>query len=162
VRRLATIGGYGFTADHFVEVLGKAGINALVDVRQRRGVRGPTYRFLNRRRLEALLREAGIAYIYVPELAPTSALRAVQAAADAQELIRKRDRINLSPSFVDGYEKHVLKRFDLGSFLKKVEPFDAVALFCVEQLPSACHRSLAAHYIADHTSLDRGIEDLLP
>jgi uncharacterized protein (DUF488 family) len=162
VRRLATVGGYGFTEHRFLEVLHQAGVDALVDVRQRRGVRGPAYRFLNRARFEALLRSAGIAYIYAPELAPTTAIRAAQAAADAEQSINKRNRVTLSPTFVDRYAAEVLEGVDVPSFLKKVERFDVVALFCVEKVPSACHRSLAADYIADQTSLDAPVEHLLP
>ncbi len=162
MRRLVTVGGYGFTQHRFLEVLNQAGVDALVDVRQRRGVRGPVYRFLNRARLEGLLRTAGITYIYAPQLAPTTSIRAAQAAADAAQSIRKRDRIALSPTFVEGYAANVLERLDVSAFLKKVEPFNVVALFCVEKLPSACHRSLAADYIAEHTSLEAPVEHLLP
>lgn len=37
----ATIGVYGFTAEAFLETLTGAGVGLLLDLRQRRGVRGP-------------------------------------------------------------------------------------------------------------------------
>jgi uncharacterized protein (DUF488 family) len=38
---MATIGVYGFTAESFRQRLQDAGVRLLLDVRQRRGVRGP-------------------------------------------------------------------------------------------------------------------------
>jgi hypothetical protein len=38
--RVVTIGVYGFTVDRFLTALREAGVDALLDVRQRRGVRG--------------------------------------------------------------------------------------------------------------------------
>jgi hypothetical protein len=40
---LATIGVYGFTAEEFLRTLRKADVRLVLDVRQRRGVRGPQY-----------------------------------------------------------------------------------------------------------------------
>jgi hypothetical protein len=40
VARIATIGVYGFDGERFVETLDGAGVTLVVDVRQRRGVRG--------------------------------------------------------------------------------------------------------------------------
>ena len=54
----------------------------LLDVRQRRGVRGPEYAWANSKRLQAALAEAGIAYEHRPELAPTTAMRKLQYAED--------------------------------------------------------------------------------
>ena len=41
--RLATIGVYGFTVDEFLTALRSADVRVLLDVRQRRGVRGPEH-----------------------------------------------------------------------------------------------------------------------
>ena len=41
MRLIATIGVYGFTAEAFVEKLTGRGVGLLLDLRQRRGVRGP-------------------------------------------------------------------------------------------------------------------------
>jgi hypothetical protein len=48
---VVTIGGYGFTERSFLAALKRAKVGALVDLRQRRGMRGPTHAFLNRQRL---------------------------------------------------------------------------------------------------------------
>jgi uncharacterized protein (DUF488 family) len=162
VKRLLTIGGYGFTEDRFREALQAAGVDTVVDVRQRRGVRGARSAFLNRRRLENLLRTAGIEYVYARELAPSREIRNVQAELDSREGVTKRDRTVLSKAFIDKYEAEILAHFDLKSFLEKMGSRQAVALLCVETLPSACHRSLAAHYISDYTELDGPVEHLLP
>ncbi len=45
--RIVTIGGYGFTEDAFINALKGAGVDAFVDIRQRRGMRGSKYAFLN-------------------------------------------------------------------------------------------------------------------
>ena len=49
--RVATIGVYGFDADSFLAALRDAGVTLLLDVRQRRGVRGPQYAWANSKRL---------------------------------------------------------------------------------------------------------------
>ena len=43
VRRAATIGVYGYSAGTFLAALREADVALLLDVRQRRGVRGPQY-----------------------------------------------------------------------------------------------------------------------
>ena len=54
----------------------------VLDVRQRRGVRGREYAWANSARLQAALAEAGIGYGHHPELAPTTELRQLQYAED--------------------------------------------------------------------------------
>jgi uncharacterized protein (DUF488 family) len=61
--RVATIGVYSFTGEAFLARLREAGIVMLLDVRQRRGVRGSEYAWANSRRLQAALAEAGIEYL---------------------------------------------------------------------------------------------------
>jgi uncharacterized protein (DUF488 family) len=53
---------YGFTAEEFLRKLRDADVRLLLDIRQRRGVRGPEYAWANARRLQAALEEAGNAY----------------------------------------------------------------------------------------------------
>jgi uncharacterized protein (DUF488 family) len=69
--RLATIGVYGFDVTGFLAALREADVGLLLDVRQRRGVRGREYAWANSLRLQAALAEAGIAYEHHRELAPT-------------------------------------------------------------------------------------------
>lgn len=62
VRAIATIGVYDWTFDAWLDALRTAGVQLVVDVRQRRGVRGSVYAWANAQRLQAALAEAGISY----------------------------------------------------------------------------------------------------
>jgi uncharacterized protein (DUF488 family) len=116
-------------------------------VRQRRGVRGAQYAWANAGRLEKALREAGIGYQHLPELAPTTAMREAQYEADAARGEGKRDRIALSPAYVELYTEAVLDPADLDPLVRFVGRSTA-ALFCVERDAAACHRSLIAARLA--------------
>jgi len=147
--RLFTIGGYGFSKDAFLAALKHAGVDTLVDIRQRRGMRGATYSFLNRRQLEESLVASGVRYVHATALAPTTEIRDAQKARDAALGQAKRDRIRLAPDFVTAYEQQVLARYTKEAFLESVGGGAvAVALFCVEGAPEACHRSLAAAHLS--------------
>lgn len=78
MRELRTIGVYGFDAASFLERLRSGGVSMLLDVRQRRGVRGTEYAWANSQRLQASLAAAGITYRHHRELAPTTELRQLQ------------------------------------------------------------------------------------
>ena len=80
--QLATIGVYGFTLEEFLRSLRDADARLVLDVRQRRGVRGPQYAWANSTRLQAALEEAGIDYQHHPELAPTTDMRQLQYRED--------------------------------------------------------------------------------
>jgi uncharacterized protein (DUF488 family) len=129
-------------------VLREAGVDLLLDVRQRRGVRGARYAWANAARLEASLREAGIGYQHLPELAPTTAMREAQYEADAQKGEGKRDRTVLSSAYVELYTEQVPA--DLDPLVRFVGRSSA-ALFCVERDAAACHRSLIAARLARDT-----------
>ncbi len=60
--RMATIGVYGLDGESFLERLRRANVGLLLDVRQRRGVRGSQYAWANSRRLQTALAHARIAY----------------------------------------------------------------------------------------------------
>jgi uncharacterized protein (DUF488 family) len=144
VKRLATIGVYGWNADTFIAALHDAGVGLVLDVRQRRGVRGSEYAWANAKRLEAALWDAGIAYGHAPELAPTTELRTLQYAEDARRGEGKRSRSVLAPEYVERFTREILAEASLDRVLE-VMPADAVtALLCVERDPEACHRSLVA------------------
>ncbi|MFL5833395.1 MAG: DUF488 family protein [Solirubrobacterales bacterium] len=147
---LATIGVYGFDGASFVGALQEARISLLLDVRQRRGVRGSQYAWANARRLEAALEEAGIAYSHLPELAPTTEMRQLQYREDERRGEGKRSRTELAPEYVRRYTEEVLDRVDLEPIVNWVGSKRA-ALLCVERDPEACHRSLIAGRLArDH------------
>ncbi len=58
--RIATIGVYGFDRDTFLATLAAAEVNLVLDLRQRRGVRGSEYAWANAGRLQAALAEARV------------------------------------------------------------------------------------------------------
>ncbi len=161
MRKLVTIGGYGYTEASFLEALKNADVGAFVDIRQRRGMRGSKYAFLNSERLQASIQRAGIQYLHLRQLAPTSSIRGVQKDADKEANASKLSRERLSDEFIDAYKREILGPFDATQLDALVSPDVAVvALFCVERRPEQCHRSLAADKIAR----DRGIlvEHLAP
>jgi uncharacterized protein (DUF488 family) len=150
VPTLRTIGVYGFDRESFLAALDGAGIDLLLDVRQRRGVRGAQYAWANAARLEASLCEAGIGYQHLPELAPTTAMREAQYEADAEKGEGKRDRTVLSPAYVELYTEQILDPADLDPLVRFVGR-STPALFCVERDAAACHRSLIAARLARDT-----------
>lgn len=160
VSRVVTVGVYGFTVDRFVEALKSAGVDVLIDVRQRRGVRGSEYAWANSQRLQAALAEADIAYLHLKELAPTTEIRTAQYAADAAAGEGKRTRTELSDGFKRAYVDQILAAVNLESALADLPTSATAAFLCVEREPQACHRSL----IADRLVVDHGVEvaHLLP
>ncbi len=150
-KRLATIGVYGFTSEDFLRTLRDADVRLLLDVRQRRGVRGPEYAWANAKRLQAALDDAGIAYRHHPELAPTTELRQLQYAEDDRQGVGKRSRAELAPAYRERYLTEILDNADLDAVTASLPPAGAAALLCVERDPEACHRSLVAERLAaDH------------
>ncbi len=147
-RQLATIGIYGFSAETFLAALARADIRLVLDVRQRRGVRGPQYAWANARRLTAALDAAGIGYRHRRELAPTTELRRLQYAEDALQGVGKRSRVALAPAYRERYLAEILDRADLGEVVAELPAEGLAALLCVERDPEACHRSLIAMRLA--------------
>jgi uncharacterized protein (DUF488 family) len=153
VRTLLTIGVYGWTLDTFLEALRHAGARQVIDVRQRRGVRGSEYAWANAARLETALAEAGIEYRHRKELAPTTELRELQYREDDRVGVGKRSRVELAPEYVRRYEREILGQADLVPLLADLPADGAAALLCVERDPEACHRSL----IADRLAAEQGV-----
>lgn len=147
---LVTIGVYGFDETTFFRTLQEAGVDAVCDVRRRRGVRGAAYAFANSRRLQDRLADLHIGYLHRPDLAPSHALRHVQDATDAAGRVAKRQRTALAPVFSAQYEQECLAGLDSAQLLADLSAYGhVIALLCVEQAPQACHRSLlAAHLTA--------------
>jgi uncharacterized protein (DUF488 family) len=142
----ATIGVYGFDGPGFIRALQGAEVGLVLDVRQRRGVRGSQYAWANAKRLQAALAEAGIGYSHLPELAPTTEMRQLQYEEDARKGEGKRARTELAPAYVERYTAEVLDNVDLDPIVKFVGRQRA-ALLCVERDPEACHRSLIAEQL---------------
>lgn len=156
---LRTIGVYGFDRESFMEALAGAGVELLLDVRQRRGVRGSEYAWANAQRLEAALAEAGIAYTHLKELAPTTAMREAQYREDEERGVGKRDRTVLAPIYVELYTAEVLDQVDLDPIVKWIGQKQA-ALMCVERDAEACHRSLIAARLENEFGFE--VEHLRP
>jgi uncharacterized protein (DUF488 family) len=152
---VATIGVYGFSAESFLDALRGADVRLVLDVRQRRGVRGPEYAWANSQRLQAALAEAGIGYAHVKALAPTTELRHLQYAEDARQGVGKRSRSLLAPQYVERYTREILDPADLDSLVvARLPPSGRAALMCVERDPEACHRSLVAERLASDYGAD--------
>jgi uncharacterized protein (DUF488 family) len=151
---------YGFTADEFLRTLRDADVRILLDVRQRRGVRGPEYAWANSKRLQAALSDAGIAYEHHLELAPTTEMRQLQYAEDDRQGVGKRSRRELASAYAERYTAEILNRADLGDVVAALPADAAGALFCVERDPEACHRSLIADRLAAEYGLP--VEHLRP
>ncbi len=150
---IATIGVYGFTAPTFLHALETADARVVVDVRQRRGVRGSEYAWANSARLQAALAEAGVGYRHEKRLAPTTELRRLQYREDAKQGVRKRARAELAPEYRDRYIAEILDRVDLGPLVADLPDEGDSALLCVERDPEACHRSLIAERLASEYDL---------
>jgi uncharacterized protein (DUF488 family) len=148
VRTVATIGVYGFTAETFLARLREADVALLLDVRQRRGVRGPEYAWANSVRLQAALADADIAYRHHKQLAPTTELRQLQYREDDRQGVGKRSRTELAPEYRERYVVEILDRADLDEVIAELPTERVAALMCVERDPEACHRSLIAERLA--------------
>ena len=144
MRTIATVGVYQSNLDHFLDTLNQHRVATVVDVRQRRGVRGREYAWANSLRLQAALEQAGIQYRHVPELAPTSELRQLQYREDDRLKVGKRSRVELAEEYRRRYLDEVLDQVDLRAFLESLPDNATSALLCVERDARACHRSLIA------------------
>lgn len=147
-----TIGVYNSTENFFFDKLTENNIDTFCDIRQRRGVRGAKYSFVNSNRLQARLNELEIKYGYIAELAPTTEIRDLQKEIDLEKGELKRERQELGKVFVIEYKNRILKNFDFETFLEKLDQVGAnkIALFCVEEHPEACHRSIVADRLANN------------
>jgi uncharacterized protein (DUF488 family) len=150
---VATIGVYGFSAETFLDALHRAGAGLLIDVRQRRGVRGSEYAWANSRRLQAALADAGIEYRHVKELAPTTELRLLQYREDDRLGVGKRSRSVLAAEYRQRYTREILDPFDLDALIAGLPDGAVTALLCVERHAEACHRSL----ITERLETDHGV-----
>ena len=156
---IATIGVYGFDRDSFLRALSAAKVSLVLDVRQRRGVRGSEYAWANAKRLQAALAEAGIGYSHLSELAPTTELRELQYREDERRGEGKRSRSVLAPEYVERFSAEILDHADLGPVVRWIGAGKA-ALLCVERDPEACHRSLVAARLRRDWGFE--VEDLRP
>ncbi len=147
--RIATVGVYEFDAQSFIAALDEAGVTKVLDVRQRRGVRGARYAWANAQRLQRLLGDARIGYEYHPELAPDTELRHLQYRDDDLQGVGKRSRVRLAPAYVREYTEEILDLVPLTPVIDRLPVHGMGALMCVEATARACHRSLIAARLAE-------------
>ena len=149
MRTIATVGVYESSLDDFLDTLRRHRVAIVVDVRQRRGVRGREYAWANSRRLQAALEQAAIEYRHVKELAPTTELRQLQYQEDDRLKVGMRSRVELAEAYKRRYLHEVLDRVDLRAILESLPDEATSALLCVERDARACHRSLIAARLHD-------------
>ena len=154
--KIYTIGVYGSTEEEFYGKLTKSQIDLFCDIRQRRGVRGRQYAFVNSSYLQKRLSELGIGYLYEKRFAPTREIREMQWAEDKEEHQTKKTRETLGHAFCCGYEHLILDKENLEELMVSFESMNAqrVVLFCLESRPEACHRSLLAHRLSEKYHLE--------
>ena len=141
-----TIGVFNSSEKEYFNKLTDNHIDTFCDIRQRRGIRGSEYSFVNSNRLQSKLIELDIKYGHILELAPTTEIRELQKESDNQLGEHKRDRKTLSKVFIIAYKNKILNKFDFGSFIEKLDNIGAkrIVLFCVEEKYEACHRSIVS------------------
>ena len=134
-RSLFTIGFTGKTAEEFFDLLRRAGVETLIDVRQNRT--GQLSAFAKHPDLAYFLKTAGIAYRHEPLLAPTPELRKKYQSEKNWE--------NYEAGFLELLrERGVPKTLDTAEWPAKV------AFLCTEPGPEKCHRRLAADVVAEY------------
>lgn len=144
-----TIGVYNSTEDTFFQKLINNKIDTFIDVRQRRGIRGSKYSFVNSTKLQEKLSSLNIKYIHQLDLAPSNEVRGLQKKADLKKNELKKSREELDDTFKDAYENLILNQFDFQYFINNLEIQNSlkIILFCVEENSKACHRSLITEKI---------------
>lgn len=150
-----TIGVYNSSENDFFKKLIDNKIDTFIDVRQRRGVRGAKYSFVNSLKLQEKLSKLNIKYIHQLDLAPSIEVRDLQKKADFQKKEFKKDREELDTTFKNAFENLILSKFDSKSFFQNLQMQNSsnIVLFCVEENANACHRSIIAKKIATEFNL---------
>ena len=142
-------GVYGETEDSFFQKIVDKKITLFVDVRNRRGMRGSKYKFVNSIYLQNKLEVLGIKYIHLKGLAPTAQIRQIQKAQDQLNNEAKQKRTKLSNDFIEKYNKNILSEFDF-DYLAKLIAEEKALFFCVEAEDDSCHRSLIVERILNN------------
>ena len=138
---ICATGVYGKTEHEFFDSLLSENITLFVDIRQRRGMRGKKYSFVNSLYLQENFKKINIKYLYLKDLAPTSEIRQEQKVEDDKNAIRKSLRTELHSSFIEKYNKNILDSFNYDQILQLIKR-EKIVFFCVEKDCNACHRSL--------------------
>lgn len=153
--KIYTIGVYNSTEQQFFSKLIDNNIDTFCDIRQRRGVRGSEYAFVNSNYLQTKLNELDIKYAHILDLAPTSEIREKQKIEDARLGVQKKSREVLGSVFTREY-KNKISSFDFDEFYDQLDRIGAsrVVFFCVEEKVTACHRSIVAQEMKERFKLE--------
>ena len=150
---ICATGVYGKTEHEFFDSLLSENITLFVDIRQRRGMRGKKYSFVNSLYLQEKLKKINIKYLYLKDLAPTSEIRQEQKVEDDKNAIRKSLRTELHSSFIEKYNKNILDSFNYDQILQLIKR-EKIVFFCVEEHCKACHRSLLLKRLKEGFNID--------
>jgi uncharacterized protein (DUF488 family) len=153
--KIYTIGVYNSTEQQFFNKLIDNNIDTFCDIRQRRGVRGREYAFVNSNYLQTKLNKLDIKYVHILDLAPTSEIREKQKIEDIRLGVQKKSRDVLGSVFTREY-KNKISLFDFDEFYDQLERIGAskVVFFCVEEKATACHRSIVAQEMRERFKLE--------
>ena len=145
-----SIGVYNSTEEEYFAKLIDNRIDTFCDIRQRRGVRGAKYAFVNSIRLQEKLCELDIRYGHVVKLAPTTEIRNLQKQHDAEIGVAKSKRTTLGEVFKNEYESRIIDNFNFDNLVERLDEIGAenIVFFCVEEQPAACHRSIVTDKLA--------------
>lgn len=154
--KIFTIGVYNSTEESYFKKILANKIDVFCDIRQRRGVRGSQYKYVNSNYLQAKLADLGIQYKYIKDLAPNNEIRQKQKDADKLNKETKKLRSNLGRVFVEEYNRQVLDYFDFDVLIKELNECNAQnpVFFCVEEKAEACHRSLVAKALSERLGIE--------
>lgn len=153
--KVYTIGVYNSTEQDFFKKLIDNNIDTFCDIRQRRGVRGREYAFVNSNYLQEKLKDLDIKYAHILELAPTSEIREKQKNEDLRLGVQKRSRVVIGDVFAREYKRKI-STFDFDEFYDQLDRIGAskVVFFCVEEKASACHRSIVAQEMKERFNVE--------
>lgn len=126
--KIYTIGVYNSTESSYFRKLQENNIDLFCDIRQRRGVRGSQYKYVNSNYLQAKLQDFGIVYKYIKELAPTNDIRQKQKDVDKANGETKKQRTILGTIFKSEYLKQILEPFDMEKLANDLQVSDAKIL----------------------------------
>jgi len=130
-RILYTIGYQGASRDDLIRELAGAGVDLVIDTRETPTSRRPEFR---RRILEQSLRDAGIAYAWMPDLGVPKPLRRYARSHRGVFASAYLQRLRRFNSTAEGAAVLALR--------------NSVALLCFESDETECHRSILAGRLA--------------
>jgi uncharacterized protein (DUF488 family) len=144
---LATIGYEAATTETFHDALRDAGVEVLVDVRA--AARSRRMGFA-KTRLRAGVEEQGLAYLHLPGLG---------TPAEGRSAARSGDHAAMREVFAEHLQSPAAQE-QLDTLVDLVRSGRRVAIMCLEDDPSHCHRSLVADAVVER--LQVRVEHLRP